>query len=134
MPVTSKNDILIFSWGKAYLSEKMGNTPTSSFAHYSSPHHYWPSPSILLPASCKVYCRASFLKYIDTNLVLRIFKNLSKSLTVTGNILGCCKFRVGDYCGRAKAMTIPLTTSGKVLLWLFCLSNSWWWLFLHRVE
>lgn len=125
MPITSQDDILIFSWGKGYLSEKMGNTPRSSFAHYSSPHHYWPSPSILLLDLCKVYCRASFfLKYIDINWVLRIFKNLSKSLTVTGNILGCCKFRVGDYCGRAKAMTVLLTTTRKVLLWLFCLSNS----------
>lgn len=34
-----------------------------------------------------------FLKYTDTNLFLRIFKTLPKSLIVTRNTLGCCKFR-----------------------------------------
>lgn len=75
-----------------------------------------------------------FLKYMDTNLVLRMFKNLSKSLTVTGNILGCCEFRVGDYCGEAKAVTVSITTRGKRCFGCFVCGLAGGGYFLHQME
>lgn len=132
---TSKNNIFFFFFGeRATYVRKQNQTHSSSCSLWQLSLLLPFNSSILLPSEKYGAEALYFLKYVDTYWVLRILKNFSKSLTVTGNTLGCCKFRVGDYCKKAKAIPVFLITSGKLLLRLFCLSNSWRWLFLHQIE
>lgn len=113
-PFTSKNGRFTCSLGESptYMRKQEMNLlfphSSSSASHLTGLHNTAFSNSKMSNAE-PLY----FLKYTDTNLVLRIFKNLLKSLTVTGNTLEYRKFKVGDYYGEAEERTVPITTGRK---------------------